>query len=143
MADKLRGLQMVKKRIVDMTDEEKKAYRTKYKLEYDKTEKGRAAIARRDAKFAKKLSPLQIRVLKTLKEGGNLRVWYQDFHPFGKHCELRGRNNRVLKSSMSMLTVESLQSEEKQGMLLEIKSEKEDEIIYVISKKGLQALEKE
>ena len=134
---------MAKKRIVDMTDEEKKAYLVRYRSEHDKTEKGQAAIARRDAKYAKKISPFQIRVLKALKEGGYLRVWHQEVHPFGRHCELRSHDNRVLRSSIDIHTVELLQSEEKQGMLLEIKSKSQDEIIYVISKKGLGVLEKE
>ncbi len=129
-----------KKRFVDMTDKEKKAYRVRYQLKYAKTEKGKAAIARREAKFAKKISPVQIRILKALKEGAYICVWHQYVYPLGWHCELRSRNNKVLRSSMHMHTVELLQSEKKQGMLLKIKSKREDEIIYVISKKGLQVL---
>ncbi len=90
----------------------------------------------------KNISETQMLVLKALQEGGNLRVWRQDVPPTGRHCELRGRNDKVLRK-IHMPTVESLQSEEKHGMLLEIKSKKEDETIYVISKKGLVTLEKE
>jgi len=129
-----------KKRFVDMTDKEKKAYRVRYQLKYAKTEKGKAAIARREAKFAKKLSPVQIRVLKALKEGAYIRMWYQYLYPSRWRCELRSRNNRLLRPVIYSYTVKLLQSEKKQGMLLKIKSKREDEIIYVISKKGLQVL---
>jgi hypothetical protein len=134
---------MAKKRFAEMTDKEKKADRVRRQLEYAKTDKGKASIARRVAKSAKKLSPVQMVVLKALKEGAYLRVWHQDVHPFGRHCELRSRDNRVLKSKMHTHTFELLQSEEKQGMLLEIKSKREDETIYVISKKGLGVRDKE
>ncbi len=90
----------------------------------------------------KKISEVQMLVLKALQEGGNLRVWRQDVPPAGWHCRLRDRNDKVFRK-IHMSTVESLQSEEKHGMLLEIKSKKEDETIYVISKKGLGVLEKE
>ena len=92
--------------------------------------------------MVQKISEVQMLVLRALQEGGNLRVWQQEFHPWGRHCELRGRNDKVLRK-IHMPTVESLQSEEKHGMLLEIKSKREGEIIYVISKKGLGVLEKE
>jgi hypothetical protein len=134
---------MAKKRFVDMTDKEKKAYRVRNQLKYLKTEKGKAATARRTFKPIKKLSPVQIWVLKALKEGAYIRVWQQYVYPSGRHCELRSRDNKVLRSGIQFNTVELLQSEEKQGMLLEIKSKTEDEINYVISKKGLQVLDKE
>ena len=130
-----------KKRFADMTDKEKKAYRVRKQLEYLETEKGKASIARRQAKFDKKLSPVQIGILKALKKGAYIRHWHQDICPAGWHCELRSRNNRVLKP-MHIHTAELLQSEKKQGMLLKTKSKSKDEIIYVISKKGLQVLEK-
>jgi len=131
-----------KKRFTDMTDKEKKAHRVRKQLEYLKTEKGRASTARMQAKSAKKLSPVQIGILKALKEGAYIRYWCQDICPSGWHCELRSRNNRVLKSRMNTHTVELLRSEKKRGMLLKIKSKRKDEIIYVISKKGLQVLDK-
>ena len=134
--------QKTKKRFVDMTDKEKKAYRVRNQLKYAKTEKGKAATARRDAKFAKKLSPVQMRILKALKEGAYIRIWYQDVHHVGWHYELRSRNNRLLRSIFHFHTIKLLQSEKKQGMLLKIKSKRKDEIIYVISKKGLQVLDK-
>jgi hypothetical protein len=130
------------KRFADMTDKEKKAHRVRRQLEYLKTENGKASIARRQAKFAKKLSPVQIGILKALKEGAYIRYWHQDIYPEGWHCELRSRNNRVLKPKVFTHTVELLQSEKKQGMLLKTKSKRKDEIIYVISKKGLQVLDK-
>lgn len=99
-------------------------------------------MARREAKLVEKISEVQMLVLKALQEGGNLRVWQQEFHPWGRHCELRGSNDKVVRK-IHMPTVESLQSEEKYGMLLEIKSKTNRETIYVISKKGLVALEKE
>ena len=92
--------------------------------------------------MVKNISEIQMLVLKALQEGGNLRVWRQDVPPAGWHCRLRGRNDKVLRK-IHMPTAESLQSEEKHGMLLEIKSKKEDETIYVISKKGLGVLERE
>ena len=106
------------------------------------TKKRKAWLAKSNAKLAKKLSPVQIRILNALKEGAYIRVWHQDVSPAGWHCELRSRDNRVIKTTMHMHTFELLQSEKKQGVLLEIKSKTEDEIIYLISKKGLQALEK-
>ena len=89
----------------------------------------------------KKLSPVQIRVLQTLKEGGNIRLWYQQKgYPLGWHCQLRNSNNNVLRSSMHILTVELLQSEKKQGMLLKVVSKTKDQIIYTISQKGLHII---
>ena len=131
-----------KKRFADMTDKEKKAYRVRRQLEYLKTKKGKASIARRQAKFSNKLSPVQIGILKALKKGAYIRHWHQDIHPAGWHCELRSRNNKVLKPRVPTHTIELLLSEKKQGMLLKIKSKRKDEIIYVISKKGLQVLDK-
>ena len=132
---------MTKKSFVDMTDKEKKAYRVRHQLKYNKTEKGKAATARKEAKFAKKLSPVQKRILKALKKGAYIRIWYQYGYRSRWHCELRSRNNRLLRSGIHLHTVELLQSEKKQGMLLKIKSKREDEIIYVISKEGLRALD--
>ena len=135
--------QKTNKRFVDMTNTEKRAYSVRNQLKYAKTEKGKAATARRDAKSAKKLSPVQIQILKALKEGAYVRIWCQDVHRAGWHCELRIRNNKLLKSGIHFHTIKLLQSEKKQGMLLKIKSKRKDEIIYVISKEGLQVLDME
>ena len=58
----------------------------------------------------KKISEVQMLVLKALQEGGNLRVWRQDVPPAGWHCKLRDRNDKVFRK-IHMSTVESLQSE--------------------------------
>ena len=92
---------------------------------------------------AKKLTDYQIRVLTVLKDGAYIRVWHQEVGVWGWHSELRSRNNRLLKPRVNTYGVELLESGKKQGKLIKLKSKSENERIYVISKRGLEVLERE
>jgi len=125
-----------------MTDKEKKASALRRQLKYLKTEKGKAATARRVAKPSKKLSLFQLSLLRQLKNNGKIRV-AADGHLGGLRAVMLDRNNEVRQGSIYISTVELLSSDSGKGEFLEVISKTKDEIIYVISKKGLQALEKE
>ncbi len=125
-----------------MTDKEKKASALRRQLKYLKTEKGKAATARRVAKPSKKLSLFQLALLRQLKNNGKIRV-AADGHLGGLRAVMLDRNNEVRQGSIYISTVELLSSDSGKGEFLKVISKTKDEIIYVISKKGLQALEKE
>ena len=125
-----------------MTDKEKRASALRRQLKYLKTEKGKAATARRVSKPSKKLSLFQLALLRQLKNNGKIRV-AADGHLGGLRAVMLDRNNEVRQGSIFINTVELLSSDSGKGEFLKVISKTKDEIIYVISKKGLQALEKE
>ncbi len=124
-----------------MTDKEKKASALRRQLKYLKTEKGKATTARYKAKPSKKLSLFQLALLRQLKYNGKIRI-AADGHLGGLRAVMLDRNNEVRQGSIFINTVELLSSDSGKGEFLEVISKTKDEIIYVISKKGLQALEK-
>ena len=122
-----------------MTDKEKKASGLRRQLKYLKTEKGKAATARRVAKPSKKLSLVQLSLLRQLKNNGKIRVTVGS----GLQAVILDRNNEVRQNRIFINTVELLSSDSGKGKFLKVISKTKDEIIYVISKKGLQVLDKE
>jgi hypothetical protein len=129
---------MTKKRPVDMTDKEKKASSLKRQLKYLTTEKGKATTARYKAKPSKKLSLFQLSLLRQLKNNGKIRVTMDR----GLQAVMLDKNNKVKQNRIFINTIELLSSDSGRGKFLKIKSKTKDEIIYGISKKGLQVLEK-
>ncbi len=125
-----------------MTDKERKASGLRRQLKYLKTEKGKAATARRVAKPSKKLSLFQLSLLRQLKNNGKIRV-AADGHLGGLRAVMLDRNNEVRQNRIFINTVELLSSDSGKGEFLKVISKTKDEIIYVISKKGLQVLEKQ
>ena len=122
-----------------MTDKEKKASGLRRQLKYLKTEKGKAATARRVAKPSKKLSLFQLSLLRQLKNNGKIRITVGS----GLQAVILDRNNEVRQNRIFINTVELLSSDSGKGKFLKVISKTKDEIIYVISKKGLQVLDKE
>jgi hypothetical protein len=125
-----------------MTDKDKRASGLRRQLKYLKTEKGKAATARKVAKASKKLSLFQLSLLRQLKNNGKIRV-AADGHLGGLRAVMLDRNNEVRQSRIFISTVELLSSDSGKGKFLKVISKTKDEIIYVISKKGLQVLEKQ
>ncbi len=122
-----------------MTDKEKKSSSLKRQLKYLKTEKGKAAIARRVAKPSKKLSLFQLSLLRQLKDNGKIRVTINK----GLQAVMLDKNDKVRQNRIFINTIELLSSDSGKGKFLKVISKTEDEIIYAISKKGLQVLDKE
>ena len=125
-----------------MTDKEKRASGLRRQLKYLKTDKGKAATARRVAKPSKELSLFQLSLLRQLKKNGKIRVAVGG-HPGGLQAVMLDRNNKVKQNRIFISTVELLSSDSGKGKFLKVISKTKDEIIYVISKKGLQVLEKQ
>ena len=122
-----------------MTDKEKKASGLRRQLKYLKTEKGKAATARRVAKPSKKLSLFQLSLLRQLKNNGKIRVTMDR----GLQAVMLDRNDKVRQNRIFINTIELLSSDSGRGKFLKVISKSKDEIIYGISKKGLQVLDKE
>ncbi len=130
---------MSKKRFVKLTDEERKANKARYMSEYAKTEKGKAARARNKAKPSKKLSLFQLSLLRQLKNNGKIRVTIDR----GLQAVMLDRNDKVRQNRIFINTIELLSSDSGKGKFLKVISKNKDEIIYGISRKGLQVLDKE
>jgi DNA-binding PadR family transcriptional regulator len=121
-----------------MTDKEKKSSSLKRQLKYLKTEKGKAARARRMAKPSKKLSLFQLSLLRQLKNNCKIRVTMDR----GLQAVILDKNNEVKQNRIFINTIELLSSDSGRGKFLKVVSKTKNETIYEISKKGLQVLEK-
>ena len=130
---------MSKKRFVKLTDEERKANKARYMSEYAKTEKGKAATARNKVKPSKRLSLFQLSLLRQLKNNGKIRVAID----WGLQAVMLDRNDKVRQNGIFISTIELLSSDSGKGKFLKVISKNKDEIIYEISRKGLQVLDKE
>jgi hypothetical protein len=113
----------------------KKSSGLERQLKYLKTEKGKAATARYKAKPSK----FQLSLLRQLKNNGKIRVTIN----WGLQAVMLDRNDKVSQNRISINTIELLSSDSGKGKLLKVISKNKDEIIYGISKKGLQVLDKE
>lgn len=122
-----------------MTDKEKKASSLARQLKYLKTEKGKATITRKVAKRSKELSLFQLSLLRQLKNNGKIRVTVDR----GLQAVMLDKNNKVRQNRIFINTLELLSSDSGKGKFLKVVSENKNEIIYGISKKGLQVLDKE
>ncbi len=116
----------------------KKSSSVERQLKYLKTEKGKATTARYKAKPSKKLSLFQLSLLRQLKNNGKIRVTTGR----GLKAVILDKNNEVIQNRIFINTIELLSSDSGKGKFLKVISKRKDEIIYVISKKGLQVLEK-
>ena len=116
----------------------KKSSSIERQLKYLKTEKGKATTARYKAKPSKKLSLFQLSLLRQLKNNGKIRVTTGG----GLKAVILDKNNEVIQNRIFISTIELLSSDSGKGKFLKVISKTKDEIIYVISKKGLQVLDK-
>ena len=117
----------------------KKSSSLERQLKYLKTEKGKATIARNKGKPSKKLSLFQLSLLRQLKNNGKIRVTINR----GLQAVMLDRNDKVSQNRIFINTIELLSSDSGKGKFLKVISKNKDEIIYGISKKGLQVLDKE
>ena len=117
----------------------KKSSSLERQLKYLKTEKGKAAITRKVAERSKKLSLFQLSLLRQLKNNCKIRVTINR----GLQAVMLDRNDKVRQNRILINTIELLSSDSGKGEFLKVISKTEDEIIYGISKKGLQVLDKE
>jgi len=115
----------------------KKSSSLKRQLKYLKTEKGKATTARYKAKPSKKLSLFQLSLLRQLKNNGKIRVTMDR----GLQAVMLDKNNKVKQNRIFINTIELLSSDSGKGKFLKVISKNKDEIIYGISKKGLQVLD--
>ena len=116
----------------------KKSSSIERQLKYLTTEKGKATTARYKAKPSKKLSLFQLSLLRQLKNNGKIRVTMDR----GLQAVMLDKNNEVIQNRIFINTIELLSSDSGRGKFLKVISKRKDEIIYGISKKGLQVLEK-
>ncbi len=116
----------------------KKSSSIERQLKYLTTEKGKATTARYKAKPSKKLSLFQLSLLRQLKNNGTIKVTTDR----GLQAVMLDKNNKVKQNRIFINTIELLSSDSGRGKFLKVISKTKDEIIYGISKKGLQVLEK-
>ncbi len=113
----------------------KKSSSLERQLKYLKTEKGKATTASYKAKPTK----FQFSLLRQLKNNGKIRVTINR----GLQAVMLDRNDKVSQNRIFINTIELLSSDSGKGKFLKVISKNKDEIIYGISKKGLQVLDKE
>ena len=115
----------------------KKSSSLSRQLKYLKTEKGKATTARYKAKPSKKLSLFQLSLLRQLKNNCKIRVTINR----GLQAVMLDSNDKIRQNRIFINTIELLSSDSGKGEFLKVISKTEDEIIYGISKKGLQVLD--